>query len=79
MSGLETNIFSITNLREMKARYRLYRIRGLALMGGVDQGFFFYRIAFITGTLLGLAEAARRLVASPRRPNLRARAGALVR
>lgn len=32
-----------------------------ALMGGVDQGFFFYRIAFITGTFLGLAEAARRL------------------
>ena len=32
-----------------------------ALMGGVDQGFFFYRIAVITGVLLGLAEAARRL------------------
>lgn len=32
-----------------------------ALMGGVDQGFFFYRIAFTTGVLLGLAEAARRL------------------
>jgi hypothetical protein len=32
-----------------------------ALMGAVDQGFFFYRIAFITGSLLGLAEAARRL------------------
>ena len=32
-----------------------------ALMGAVDQGFFFSRIAFITGVLLGLAEAARRL------------------
>jgi O-antigen ligase len=32
-----------------------------ALMGAVDQGFFMYRIAFITGALLGLAEAARRL------------------
>ncbi len=32
-----------------------------ALMGAVDQGFFFFRIAFITGSLLGLAEAARRL------------------
>lgn len=32
-----------------------------ALMGAVDQGFFFYRIAFITGALLGLAEAARRI------------------
>ena len=32
-----------------------------ALMGAVDQGFFFFRIAFITGCLLGLAEAARRL------------------
>jgi hypothetical protein len=32
-----------------------------SLMGALDQGFFFYRIAFITGSLLGLAEAARRL------------------
>jgi hypothetical protein len=32
-----------------------------ALIGAVDVGFFFYRIAFITGTLLGLAEAARRI------------------
>jgi hypothetical protein len=32
-----------------------------ALIGAVDVGLFFYRIAFITGTLLGLAEAARRL------------------
>jgi hypothetical protein len=32
-----------------------------ALIGAVDLGFFFYRIAFITGALLGLAEAARRL------------------
>jgi hypothetical protein len=30
-------------------------------IGAEDLGFFFYRIAFITGTLLGLAEAARRL------------------
>jgi hypothetical protein len=32
-----------------------------ALIGAVDQGFFFSRIAFITGVLLGLGEAARRL------------------
>lgn len=32
-----------------------------ALMGAVDQGFFMFRIAFITGALLGLAEAARRI------------------
>jgi len=32
-----------------------------ALIGAEDVGFFFYRIAFITGTLLGLAEAACRL------------------
>ena len=32
-----------------------------ALIGAEDLGFFFYRIAFITGTFLGLAEAARRL------------------
>lgn len=36
-----------------------------ALMGAVDQGFFFFRIAFITGSLLGLGEAARRLTRTP--------------
>ena len=36
-----------------------------ALEGAVDLGFFFYRIAFVTGTLLGLAEAARRLQRTP--------------
>lgn len=35
-----------------------------ALEGATDQGFFFYRIAFITGGLLGLAEAARRIARS---------------
>lgn len=41
-----------------------------ALIGAVDVGFFWYRVAFITGTLLGLAESARRLalVPSPARP-----------
>ncbi len=34
---------------------------GYTLEGYNDQGFFMYRIAFVTGTLLGLAEAARRL------------------
>jgi len=29
-----------------------------ALMGAVDQGFFFYRIAFVVGTLLGLVDGA---------------------
>ena len=38
---------------------------GYTLMGAVDQGFFFYRIAFVVGTLLGLAEAARRLLRTP--------------
>ncbi|MGP0036997.1 MAG: O-antigen ligase family protein [Solirubrobacteraceae bacterium] len=32
-----------------------------ALMGAEDQAFFVYRIAFITGVFLGLAEAARRM------------------
>jgi hypothetical protein len=36
---------------------------GYVLIGAVDQGFFFYRIAFVVGALLGLAEAARRLAA----------------
>ncbi len=30
MNDLETNIFPITNLRDLKSRYRLYRIRGLS-------------------------------------------------
>jgi hypothetical protein len=34
---------------------------GYTLQGAVDQGFFFYRIAFVTGSLLGLTEAALRL------------------
>jgi O-antigen ligase len=32
-----------------------------AFEGHTDQGFFFYRVAFVMGTLLGLAEAARRM------------------
>ena len=36
------------------------------LEGATDQGFFFYRIAFITGALLGLAEASRRLARTGR-------------
>jgi hypothetical protein len=36
-------------------------IVGYAMEGAVDQGFFFYRIAFVVGSLLGLAEAATRL------------------
>jgi hypothetical protein len=31
-----------------------------ALEGAIDQGFFFYRIAFVTGCLLGLAQVATR-------------------
>ena len=46
-----------------------------ALMGAVDQGFFWYRLAFITGTLLGLGEAAQRIqltqLSSVRRPQKR--------
>lgn len=34
---------------------------GYAFEGSLDQGFFFYRIAFITGALLGLTEAAHRI------------------
>jgi hypothetical protein len=29
--------------------------------GATDQGFFYYRVAFVVGTMLGLSEAARRL------------------
>jgi hypothetical protein len=34
---------------------------GYAFEGSLDQGFFFYRIAFVTGVLLGLVEAAHRI------------------
>ena len=60
----------ISGSRLARARDRELALIGLvlacslvayALMGAVDQGFFFFRIAFITGILLGLAEAARRL------------------
>jgi O-Antigen ligase len=46
---------------------------GWAFEGALDQGFFFYRIALVTGTLLGLAEAARRLQrqARPVAPDMR--------
>jgi hypothetical protein len=40
---------------------------GYTLEGAVDMGFFFYRIAFVIGTLLGLAEAARRMMPAPER------------
>ena len=29
--------------------------------GATDQGFFYYRVAFVVGTILGLSEAARSL------------------
>ena len=37
---------------------------GYALEGATDQGFYFYRIAFVTGALLGLAEAARHILST---------------
>jgi O-antigen ligase len=36
---------------------------GYVFEAAIDQGFFFYRIAFLIGTLLGTVEAARRLSA----------------
>jgi hypothetical protein len=43
-----------------------------ALEGATDQGFFFYRIAFVTGSLLGLAEGARQMLrtAAPARARI---------
>jgi hypothetical protein len=40
---------------------------GYAFLGAVDQGFFFYRVALVLGTLLGLGEAASRLDRAARR------------
>jgi hypothetical protein len=37
MTGLETNVFPITNLADLSASYRLYRVRGL----GTEQAEFF--------------------------------------
>jgi O-antigen ligase len=34
---------------------------GYVFEGNLDQGFFFYRVAFLVGALLGLAEAAHRI------------------
>jgi hypothetical protein len=39
---------------------------GYALEGATDQGFYMYRIAFVTGGLLGLTEAARYVLGSRR-------------
>lgn len=47
---------------------------GYALEGYNDQGFFFYRIAFVMGTLLGVGEAARRIAATPTMSTAHARA-----
>jgi hypothetical protein len=45
---------------------------GWAIMAAEDQGFYMYRLTFMTGCLLGLAEAVRRLQrARDRRPALR--------
>ncbi len=35
-----------------------------ALEGATDQGFYFYRIAFVVGALLGITEVARRILAT---------------
>src|SRR5437667_6260602 len=53
MSSLETNIFPITNLRELKARYRLYRIRGLA----IDQHEYDHNAQILIGKLSRLLRA----------------------
>jgi O-antigen ligase len=49
-----------------------------ALEGATDKGFFWYRIAFVMGTLLGLTEAGRRLqrAVGSRRRNAGTSAGA---
>jgi hypothetical protein len=41
---------------------------GYALEGATDQGFYFYRIAFVTGALLGLTESARYVLAQRASP-----------
>lgn len=51
-------------------------IVGYALDGATDQGFYLYRIAFVTGCLLGLAEAGRHLLETSR-PRRRDRSGPL--
>jgi O-antigen/teichoic acid export membrane protein len=60
----------IAGCRLARSRDRQFAVIGVvvasalvawALEGAIDQGFTEYRIAFVTGTLLGLAEAARML------------------
>lgn len=47
MSRLETNVFPITNLADLKTSYRLYRIRGLAS----DQDEYDHNVQILTGKL----------------------------
>ncbi len=47
MSRLETNVFPISNLRDLKAGYRLYAIRGLA----VDQDEYDHNVQVLIGKL----------------------------
>jgi hypothetical protein len=53
MSSLETNIFPITNLRDLKARYELYRIRGLA----IDQHEYDHNAQILIGRLSRVLKA----------------------
>jgi len=47
MSRIETNVFRVTNLGELRARYLLYRIRGLAL----DQEEYDHNVQALIGKL----------------------------
>lgn len=66
MSRLETNIFPITDLKDLKTRYRLYRIRGLA----VDQDEYDHNVQILIGKLSRLLRAPVTVVIRDGQPSL---------
>jgi O-antigen ligase len=62
----------VAGCRLARSRHKEFAVLGAATAamlvayafeGAVDQGFFYYRVAIVVGTLLGVAEAAARLEA----------------
>src|SRR5437667_5375111 len=66
MSSLETNVFPITNLKELTARYNLYRIRGLA----IDQDQYDHNVQILVSKLSLILRAPVAVVARDGHPCL---------
>ncbi len=66
MSRLESNIFPITNLKDLKTHYRLYRIRGLA----INQDEYDHNAQILVGRLSRLLRAPVTVVLQDGQPHL---------